>query len=55
LPRFELTDESRAILASWREDATVSGMKDSAQVDDPTSMEREPEIRRFENAGDSCT
>jgi hypothetical protein len=54
-PRFELSDESKVILASWREDATVSGMHDTAQVDDPTSREREPDIRRFETEGDECS
>ena len=39
----ELSDESKVILASWWEDATVSG------------MEREPGIRRFETEGDECS
>lgn len=54
-PRFELPDESKAILAAWREDVTISGMDGSAPVDDPTSPEREPDLRRFENEGDDCS
>jgi hypothetical protein len=54
-PRFQLSDESKLILASWRRDATVAGMEGSAAVDDPTSTEREPDLRRFESEGDDCS
>jgi hypothetical protein len=50
---FALTDEARATLATWREDATIEGLN-AAPVDDPTSEEREPAIRRFESEGDTC-
>ena len=49
------TSGSKMVLLSWWEDATVSGMQDTAQVDDPTSREREPGIRRFETEGDECS
>jgi hypothetical protein len=53
LDRYELTDDDRAILAAWRAPATYEGHPDdSAPVDDPTSEEREPDLRRFEREGD---
>lgn len=54
LPSFELSDVSRRLLESWRADATVSGMDGRAPVDDPTSEEREPRLRRFEREGARC-
>jgi hypothetical protein len=51
--RFALTDDQRAVLAKWRADVKPSHMpNDSASVDDPTSEEREPALRRFEEDGD---
>ncbi len=44
MPPFALSDEAKATLASWRDDATHAGMDDTAPVDDPTSVEREPGI-----------
>jgi hypothetical protein len=52
LARFELTDEQRAVLASWRK-YTAPGSNDERPVeDDPTSQAREPDLRRFEREGD---
>jgi hypothetical protein len=53
LDRYELADDDRVILAAWRAPATYEGHPDdSAPVDDPTSEEREPDLRRFEREGD---
>lgn len=51
-PRFELTDESRAILARWREPVEISGVGGPHEVEDVTRPELEPSIREFESAGD---
>ncbi|MGZ4325936.1 MAG: hypothetical protein ACXVHB_28840 [Solirubrobacteraceae bacterium] len=51
--RFELTDEQHAILAKWRANIRPAHMPDDDQaIDDPTSEELEPELRRFERDGD---
>jgi hypothetical protein len=50
LRRFELTDAERAILAAWRTDLDPPGAPGA--VEDPTSAELEPELRRFEEHGD---
>jgi hypothetical protein len=53
LPRFELTDTERAVLASWRANLKPDGTpaQDDA-IEDPTSDELEPGLRRFEREGD---
>lgn len=53
LARFALTDDQLAVLAKWRAKVEPSHMPgDSMEVDDPTSEEREPDLRRFEREGD---
>jgi hypothetical protein len=52
LPRFELTDASREIVAGWRAPIKVSGMDQEGKVADPTDESREPDLRRFEQEGD---
>jgi TIR domain len=53
LPRFALTDEQRAILASWRADIAPGHMPgDSLAIEDPTREDEEPDLRRFESEGD---
>jgi predicted nucleotide-binding protein len=52
LPRFELDDGSREILARWRAPVTVPGMDDHLSVDDPTDLALEPGLREFERRGD---
>jgi hypothetical protein len=54
LPRFELSNESKLTVASWRRDATGSD-HETSPVDDPTSAEREPDLQRFEEEGDHCS
>jgi hypothetical protein len=49
--RFELDDNSRAILAEWRSDVQLAGMT-NAPVDDVTALEGEESIRLFEQVGD---
>lgn len=52
-PRFELTDEQRDVLAKWRADVAPHHMPGASHsVDDPTSEDREPDLRRFERGGD---
>jgi hypothetical protein len=51
--RFALTDDQLAVLAKWRAKVEPSHMpNDSMAVDDPTSEEHEPALRRFERDGD---
>jgi len=53
LAGFALTDEQRGTLAAWRSDVEASHIPDvTIPVDDPTSTDREPDIRRFESEGD---
>jgi hypothetical protein len=54
LPALELTDDARAVLAGWREPATIPGSNDTAAVDDPTSETLEVNLRQFEAKGDGC-
>jgi hypothetical protein len=54
VPPFELDDESREVLARWRADAQVPQAGASHPVDDPTSEELEPDLRRWEAEGDRC-
>lgn len=48
---FTLKDEARDTLNRWREPATIEGAQPK-DIDDPTSEEREPDLRRFEAEGD---
>jgi hypothetical protein len=51
--RFELTDEERSVLASWRANIKPAHMPDEDHpIEDPTSEEFEPDLRRFEREGD---
>ena len=51
--RFALTDDQRDVLAKWRANVELQHMpNDSMEVDDPTSAEREPSLRGFEEQGD---
>jgi hypothetical protein len=52
LPALRLTEPSLAVLARWRSDVTVNGIEETLAVDDPTSEEREPDLRRFERLGE---
>jgi hypothetical protein len=48
--RFELSGSERAILAAWRTGLDPPGAPGA--VEDPTSAELEPDLRRFEEHGD---
>ena len=51
--RYELSEADREILAEWRAPAshpTVVGF--TVEIDDVTSEDREPDLRRFEREGD---
>ena len=50
--RFALTDDQLAVLAKWRAKVSSFLPGDSVEVDDPTSGEHEPALRRFEGEGD---
>jgi hypothetical protein len=51
--RYELSDSDREILAGWRAPATHPALEgDSVEVDDVTSEDLEPDLRRFEREGD---
>lgn len=52
LPRFELDDRSREILADWRSPVKIPGTSGELPVDDPTAASLEPELREFETRGD---
>ena len=53
MSRFALTDAQTEILASWRANIEPAHMPgESHPFDDPTSVELEPELRRFEVKGD---
>lgn len=53
LARFELNDEQRSVLAKWRADVVADHMQGTTYpVDDPTSEDLEPDLRRFEREGD---
>ena len=54
VPPFGLDDDSRKTLAQWRADAEVMGTGASHAVNDPTSVELEPDLRRWEAEGDRC-
>ena len=47
MPQLSLTDEERTTLAAWRAE-----LPDANPSSDPTSVEREPDLRRFEEHGD---
>lgn len=48
---LRLEDEQLEILAKWRAPVEIHGL-DTVQVQDPTSEELEPDLRRFEREGD---
>jgi hypothetical protein len=51
--RYELTDSDRDILARWRTPASHPAVPDfMVEIDDVTSEDREPDLRRFEREGD---
>jgi hypothetical protein len=52
--RFELTDDHRRTLNSWRTFTVLGDQPGTTRPipDDPTSEEREPDLRRFEREGD---
>lgn len=51
--RYELSDADREILAAWRAPAVHPALEgDSVQVDDVTSEDLEPDLKRFEREGD---
>jgi hypothetical protein len=53
LRHLTLTDDERAVIASWRADIDPPHMPDDrSPIDDPTSEELEPDLRRFEREGD---
>lgn len=51
LPRFELTQEQRDIINGWRTVSVPDGGTRPLR-EDPTSEDREPDLRRFEREGD---
>jgi hypothetical protein len=51
--RYELSSSDREILARWRAPASHPAVADfTVEIDDVTSEEREPDLRRFERDGD---
>ena len=51
--RYELSDADREVLASWRAPATHPALEGtSVEIDDVTSEDVEPDLRRFEREGD---
>jgi hypothetical protein len=53
-PRLQLTNQEREMLAAWRVFSDPGESGETHPVDDPTSEQLEPDLRRFEREGDGC-